>query len=386
MEDIKEIELNEEQELELDTCEILEESGDIKLSSFENAIVIPMDLSVEMIMNWYNSKKVELEPNFQRRIVWDKMRISLFIESLILNVPIPSILLASDEEKNKFLVIDGKQRLNAIISFISPENDGHGTKLTGLNVLKELNGLNYAQLKKDITKEKYLSKLENAIIKANVLKKHDVNLLYFVFSRLNSGSVPLSTQELRQSLYPGKFINFINDYSCKSEGIKKILNLKNPDKRMRDAELLVRYYSFKYFYKEYNGSINDFFNDTCKKLNNQWQINSESIQRDANELEEAIRFIYQYFQEDSFRVYFVDENGEHFGPFNRPMFDLMVSIFSDKKARDFVNNNSINLKEFTINLFKTNKVFADAFLPTTHSKEKTFARYDEFVKELKLEL
>lgn len=359
------------------------ESSDITIDSFENAYVLPMDLSIEMITNWHNSSKLVLTPSFQRRIVWEKNRISQFIESLILNIPIPSILLANDEKNNKFLVIDGKQRLNAIISFISPDKEGKGIKLSNLKVLKDIEGYTFDKLKNDPSKEMYLNKIENYLLKANVLKKHDTKLLYFIFSRLNSGSVPLSTQELRQSLFPGSFTNFINKYSSTSIGIRRVLKLKTPDKRMRDAELLVRYYSFKYFYKDYNGSINEFFNNTCEILNKEWENRKEKINKDVVELELAIDFIYKHFGEDSFKVYFVEEEKEFFGPFNRPMFDLMSSIFSDKVNRDEVQRKNIDLKAFTIALFKTNRNFADAFLPTTHTKEKTKARYDEFINALK---
>ena len=72
------------------------ESSDITLDSFERAIVLPMDLSVELISSWSAAKKLDINPSFQRRVVWDQVRMSLFIESLILNVPIPSILLEND--------------------------------------------------------------------------------------------------------------------------------------------------------------------------------------------------------------------------------------------------------------------------------------------------
>ena len=363
--------------------EYIIESSDITLDSFEKAIVLPMDLSVELISAWSAAKKLDMNPSFQRRVVWDDVRMSLFIESLILNVPIPSILLANDERSNKFLVIDGKQRLSAILRFVAPDNNGKGFKLKGLKVLSELNGYTYKKLAEDTTKEKYFTRIENALLKTNVVKKYDNCLLYFIFSRLNSGSVALSTQELRQSLYPGEFTDFVNEYSMYSPGIKRVLNLKTTDKRMRDAELLVRYYSFKYYRDIYDGKINEFFNSTCEKLNKEWADNSTKIQNDASEMEKSIEFIYEKFGDDAFRVYFVKEDEEFFGPFNRPMFDLLTSIFSNEEERNFVLQSNIDLKSFTINLFKNNQRFADAFLPTTHSKEKNQARYDEFITALR---
>lgn len=370
------------EEVNVEIEENIAESSDISITSLEKTLVVPMDLSVEMITTWYQSQKLNMDPVFQRRYVWDDVLKSTFIESLILNIPIPSILLANDVEKNKFIVIDGKQRLNTIISFIAPEKDGKGFKLKGLKVLKELNGFTYKRLKEDIEKTRYLNKIENSIIKASVLKNYDNDVLYFIFNRLNGGSVPLSPHELRQSLYAGEFINFINLYSENSAGIKKILNLKKPDKRMRDAELMVRYYAFKYYSEKYNGNINEFFNETCDKLNQIWDTKKDLIISDAMELENTIEFVYSYFGDDAFKVYFVKDDKEYFGHFNRPMFDMLTSIFSVTANREYLINRKIDLKEFVINLFKTNEIFANAFLPTTHSKEKTNARIQEFKKAL----
>ncbi|MBQ8298376.1 MAG: DUF262 domain-containing protein [Clostridia bacterium] len=370
------------EDIEIEIEENILESSEISIQSLEKTIVIPMDLSVEMITSWYKSGKLSLDPAFQRRYVWNDILKSAFIESLILNVPIPALMFANDTEKNKFIVIDGKQRLNAIISFIAPDKDGKGFRLRGLQVLTELNGYTYKKLLSDISKAKYLNRIENAIIKASILKNYNSDVLYFIFNRLNGGGVPLSPHELRQSLFAGEFINFINEYSESSTGIKRVLNLKKPDKRMRDAELLVRYYAFKYYGDEYTGNINEFFNMTCDRLNKEWAKKQEQILSDAKEFESAVEFIYSHFEEYAFRAFFVKDNEEYFGPFNRPMFDLLTSIFSDSTKRQYVQDNNIDLKSFIIGLFKSNEKFAEAFLPTTHSKEKNYTRITEFTQAL----
>lgn len=371
-----------ENALEAESSEYIDESSSVTFSSFSNASVIPMDVSTEMIVSWNNSNKLCLSPDFQRRDVWENKRMSLFIESLILNIPIPSILLAQDTQKNKLIVIDGKQRLNAILAFWAPQKNGAGIRLSGLEVLKELNGYTYKKLKEDSSKIDLLSRFEGAILKANILKNYDEDLLYFIFSRLNSGSVPLSTQELRQAMYPGEFVKFANDFSIKSNEIKKVLKLKNPDKRMRDVELVIRYFAFKYFRDIYANSINKFFNYTCAELNKKWDTLNKKIIKDGDELTTAIQFVYSYFGTDAFCAYFIDEEKEYFGPFNRPMFDLMTVVFSEEKYRNIVDSKNLNLKDFIIDLFRKNSRFADGFMPTTHSLEKTRARFEEFINAI----
>src|SRR5712691_6586714 len=79
--------------------------------------------------------------------------------------------------------------------------------------------------------------------------------LYTIFHRLNTGSVPLSTQELRQALHPGSFLSFAAKFSEQSQPLKTLLGLKKPDFRMRDVELVVRFYAFSLRLSEYKGNL-----------------------------------------------------------------------------------------------------------------------------------
>lgn len=374
-------ELVEINEMEADANVYMDESSEIKPDSFENTVILPMDMSIEMIADWDIRNKLVLDPEFQRRNVWDNKRKSKFIESLILGVPIPSLLLANDSKKNKFIVIDGKQRLNTIIEFIASKNNGKGFKLTGLTILEQLNKKDYSMISTKPELETYFTRLQNALLKLSVIKNYDISILYFIFSRLNTGSVALSTQELRQALYPGEFTKYINNISLKDNPVWAALNIKKPHKRMKDAEMYVRYFSFKYYLNEYNGNINEFFNNTCEKLNLCWDKKEEKIHRDIKELDKSIQFIKTHLEDNSFKIYSIEKKS-FVKLFNRPMFDLYATVFSIPENRMIFENSDENLEEFTICIFQNNKKFADAFLPTTHSKQKTNVRFEEFNAEL----
>lgn len=358
-----------------------EDEEQVSFKGLENLVAIPMDMSTELISEWYKKGKLKLDPIFQRRYVWDDTRKSAYIESLILGIPIPSILLADDKKQNKYISIDGKQRLNAIISFIADENNGKGFKLKNLQVLKELEGFTYIKLKNDGSKLEHLSRFQDAIVKGSIIKNYTEEQLYFIFNRLNTGSVPLSTQELRQSLYPGEFLNYINLFSLENENLKRVLGIRNPDKRMKDVELVVRYFSFKFFKEKYPNNLNAFFNNTCLYFNESWEANANLIKNECEELNNSISFIYEHFEDDSFRAFLYDEKlGIYkYGPTNRPMFDLLSVVFSNPENRNKVQEKQINLKKFVEDLFQTNENFYDGFLPTTHSKEKIEKRFSEFL-------
>ena len=98
------------------------------------------DKSVKDMVDMIRSEDVILNPEYQRHYVWDTKKASLFIESILLNVPLPIIYLSEDKD-GKWNVIDGLQRLNTVRRYLGGE-----FKLRGLEVLQELNGSSYVTL------------------------------------------------------------------------------------------------------------------------------------------------------------------------------------------------------------------------------------------------
>jgi hypothetical protein len=130
------------------------------------------------------------------------------------------------------------------------------------------------------------------------------DVLYVIFHRLNTGSVPLSPQELRQTLLPGPFLKFAGQYSETSGGLQKTLGLVKPDFRMRDVELHVRYYAFRNHVANYAGSLKDFLDDTCRELNKRWKYEEKAIRAQADEMEKAIELSFQIFDNSAFRKWY----------------------------------------------------------------------------------
>src|SRR5437879_584410 len=91
------------------------------------------DMSISDIVTKINDGDIVLDPDYQRNYVWDDKRASLLVESILLNVPIPVIYVAEDDD-GKWDVVDGLQRLNSLKRFF-----GNEFKLKGLGVLDELN-------------------------------------------------------------------------------------------------------------------------------------------------------------------------------------------------------------------------------------------------------
>ena len=373
------------------TNENEDDLGTQKYQDYNEAYLWNTDWTTETLITQINKNNIDLNPDFQRRNAWSNIQKSKLIESLILGIPVPPIILAEQKKDKKtvYLVIDGKQRLLAIKQFFSTniEKDKYEPLvLTGLEILKELNGKDYNQINQDAILSDYLNKIENQPIRTVIIRGwKQENFLYTIFLRLYTGSLKLSPQELRQALHPGEFLKYINDYTLAEDNImQKLLKLSQPDRRMRDVELLLRYFSFKNFKDEYNGNLKQFLDDACEKLNKLWQTNKKIIIEQMNELENAFSFIKEIFGEEyMFKVYSDDGYQKLM---NRTIFDLFTIYFSEKNNRDLLQDKKEEIKNSFEQLMKNDIKFKEYTASSTKNKQRTeyrFTKFNESMEALK---
>src|SRR5581483_1245089 len=274
-------------------------------------------------------------PEFQRRDAWTPSRKSKFVESLILGLPIPQLVLAENKrQKGSFIVIDGKQRLLSLRQFAATAEDKiySSLKLSGLEVRSDLNGKTLRDLEATPANAEDLTAFQNQTIRTVVIKNWpNESVLYLIFLCLNTSSVPLAPQELRQALHPGPFLKFVDKRSGESKGFKKLLKLTRPDFRMRDAELLVRYFAFKNFITTYRGNLKEFLDNTCETLNSDWEAVQTQVATQVDELENGIQTTFEIFgEEDAFRKW---DGAAYERRFNRAVFDIMLFYLSQPAIR-----------------------------------------------------
>lgn len=148
---------------------------------------------------------MNLRPEYQRRLRWGAPQKSRLIESLLLNIPIPPVFLY-ESDAARYEVMDGQQRLNAVREFVAGD-----FALTGLEVLKPLNGLRYYRCPPRIKRALDRSTLSAIVLLleseptagAGALSLTDIRR--FIFDRLNTGGTKLNHQEIRNAIYPGQF-------------------------------------------------------------------------------------------------------------------------------------------------------------------------------------
>lgn len=308
-------------------------SGDDR---FRDAVLHATDWTTETIVSQLTKGNILLKPSFQRRDAWKIPQKSRFIESLILGLPIPQIVLAeTQEQRGKFIVLDGKQRLLSILQFWGHgEGANNGYALSGLEIRPELSGKRLSHLQSDSALEADLTALLNQPIRTVVIKGwRSIDFLHVVFLRLNTGSVKLSPQELRQALLPGKFTDWVDDAAVNSAGIKALLGLREPDYRMRDIELLSRYLAFRFFLTAYRGRMKEFLDLAFREFNNDWSAWAPELENALDDFEAAVASLLQVFEGSVGR-----KPGS--SRFNRAVFDFLVFYARDPSIRSAMTQNS----------------------------------------------
>ncbi len=351
--------------------------------SISQAVVYSTDWTTETVLSQIAKENIFLNPQFQRRDAWTKKEKSKFVESVVLGLPIPQIVLAADREKRgRYIVLDGKQRLLTLAQFANIDSGIYEElKLTGLKISKELNNKTYAMMKEDSSLDEDVSAFENQPIRTVIIKNYpSEKFLYEVFLRLNTGSKSLSPQELRQALHPGGFVNYIDEASTKSEAIKEILGRKKPDFRMRDVELMIRYIGFNMFIDSYSGNLKDFMDKTCERLNADWSEKENEVVRLVGEFEEAHKLVKGVFSDNAYRKW---DGEKYVNRFNRAIFDVMMYYFSDPVTREAAETKINEIEVEFKSICETDSMFVKSIESTTKSVASTSARLSQWGERLK---
>ncbi|MGB4655468.1 MAG: DUF262 domain-containing protein [Bacteroidales bacterium] len=368
-------EIIERDEIQFD--EQSEDKQDYEEKLSRNIVTDKADPEVDSLYRKYKKGILDVQPKFQRHFVWDKAKASRLIESALLDIPLPVVYL-SEEKDGKLIVIDGQQRLTSFFAFIDnkwPDNNSEFA-LTGLKVFKELNGKKY----KDDEFVELQDKITSCVIRTITFKKEsDPDLKFEVFERLNTGSVSLNDQELRNCMYRGKFNDLLFELSEDSD-FRYLLALDKPDKRMRDVELVLRFCSFYLnTYLKYKSPMRKFLNDT---MENNKSISDEKIKEIKIAFKNAVTIIRSLFDKQAFKRFYrgTEKNPNGYWEtkkFNASLFDVLMCSFANTD-KNIVYQNLDSIKEGFINLMTNDQDFIDSILLSTSSVRAVTTRFDKW--------
>lgn len=218
-------------------------------------------------------------PKFQRRFVWTIEQASRFIDSLISELPIPSIIIYKDNKGYQY-IIDGQQRIKSILYFMgelgvdSIHNDDKkfiNFRLKGLSPTSPYYEKRYSGKGADCFTEEQQRLLRNRNIPVTTFVLNnpdkDMELIYSAFRRLNTGGTPLTEQEIRFCVYSGIFNDFLYDLN-ENEIWQGFFTNARDHIRQKDAELILRFFALQESLLTYKKPMKDFLSIYFKSKKN----------------------------------------------------------------------------------------------------------------------
>lgn len=239
-------------------------------------------------------KEVIFIPPFQRQFVWSVQQASRFIESLLLGLPVPGVFLAKEESTGRLLIIDGQQRLTSLLYFYNGFFKG-GSKFKLSGVQDDLIGKTYQDL--DIVDR---TRLDDSIIHATIIKQTQPDdgdsSVYLIFERLNTGGSKLTSQEIRACIYYGEFNETLNSL-IENKNWREVFG--RPNTRLKEQELILRFFALYYSYESYEKPLKIFLNSFMESNRNNKKYNKEKLTSLFNS---TILFINNALKEKAFRI------------------------------------------------------------------------------------
>lgn len=251
--------------------------------------VIKSDLPVYHLYRRWETGTLDIEPEFKRGFVWDLTMQSLFIESVLLRLPVPAVYI-SEENDGRLQVIDGQQRLTTLFRFLRNQ-----VQLENLQVLWELNGRYFQALDRRLQR-----RFEDAPISVFILPSNTDPMIKFeTFRRLNVGGVPSTAQELRSYLMRGPGVQLVQRLAEPGSKFRIAAGENRTFDRMRADELVLRCLAFLDLgFQRYRGDMQRFLNEELELLNHLTE--QERAQR-ALRFDEALSVILKIFGPNAFR-------------------------------------------------------------------------------------
>ncbi|MDO8186390.1 DUF262 domain-containing protein [Conexibacter sp. JD483] len=335
-------------------------------------ITQPYDLAIGDLVTQVTTRSLHLQPVYQRKYVWDNRKASKLVESLLINVPIPVCYLA-DEADGSRSVIDGQQRMRSLVRFLDNQ-----FALTGLEVLSDLNRKKFHRLT-----ERQQRLIRNRTIRCIVITEDsDPEIRFDVFERLNTGSVPLNAQELRNSVFRGSFNTMLRETAQSSEFRRCLAN--RDDSRMAFEELVLRFMALDERLGLYRPNLKRFLNSYMRDHHD---LGEKALEEKQQRFLATAEKAFVVFGGECFRRAEVDQETDEWDwrpTVNSAMFDAVMLNFArvDAPLADFRKARR-EIEQMTASLTFDNDDFEDAISRATGDRTRLFTRVSIYAKELR---
>ena len=372
--------LTHEEELEIDS--VIEDDVELDVEAGQRKIIWQAkDFSIREFLTMKNDGELILQPIYQRNFVATDLIASKLIESLLLDVPIPVVYLA-EEQDGSYSVIDGQQRLTSFLSFLEGKfPDSRPFKLLGLKVLSELNRKLFVDLESELQKKIRSSTIHSIIIK----KESNPDIKFEIFERLNTGSTKLNEDEIRNTVYRGNYIELLAELSENSV-FHSLVKKDNFKKRMIYRGMILRFFALsEKSYINYKSSMKQFSN---KELRDNRELSAGKVKEYKSRFEHCIDLVKTVFGENAFRRYIPgsdDEQGKWASTqINMALFDLQMVGFVNYSKNDVLANADA-IREELLTLMTTDVQFQNLIgfkTSDTDNVKKRFRMYMDMLDKI----
>lgn len=325
--------------------------------AFYNLEMAEVPYTIFEYLRKITQKKIIVQPDFQRLLVWTDEQKSRFIESVLMNFPIPPMYL-NETIDAKYMIIDGLQRTTALGLFY---NNKH--KLSGLKTLKGFNDKFYEDLPDTLQ-----TKFEDKKLTIFALSpKTPMHVIYDLFNRINTGGTQLNRQEVRNCIYIGESTKLLKELSEKPFFKTAIGNGIKPT-RMKDREAILRYLAFRWFNYEdgYKGDMSVFIEEAMKGINN---MKEDKILEISNDFKNVMEWSFMIWGRRNFRIPTPSTRGS----INVAILESVCNYLS-KKGRAFIERNQDALSNNFDKLVLNNQ-YIEAVSTSTGNRNKVLDRF-----------
>jgi Protein of unknown function DUF262 len=313
------LENSDHQDIDLDEDESIIQPFDPELIRVETR---PM--TIDLLLQRIKYEELDLAPDFQRKGgIWNQVTKSRLIESILVRIPLPAFYMDATNE-DKWVVIDGLQRLTTLKSFVIDQS----LQLSNLEFLPQLEGKIFDDLPRNLQRRITETQITVYLIE----KGTPITVKFNIFKRINTGGLPLSLQEIRHALNQGKSTKLLEKLAESIE-FRNVVHGSVNGKRMLDREFILRFLAFLILpYTDYKATEFDgFLSEIMTTIN-------EKSDEEINDLEikfkNAMQAADKIFGNDAFRKrYHIDGKRK---PVNKALFESW-SVNLSKLTHEQIN-------------------------------------------------
>lgn len=348
---------------------VTDDSDTIEADTYEGGALYPYDMPEEVdiredpqsVYEWI--RKLDrglliIDPEFQRNLVWKPTQKSQFIESILVNIPLPP-LYVNQRSDGKYIIVDGLQRTSTLAEFVKDQ-----FVLSGLKLRQDLNGYKFSDLEPQAQARIEDRKFLIYVIKPSV----PLPMVYDIFNRINTGGTQLTRQEIRNCFYIGRATRLLKELS-EQDYFRRAIDHGISPKRMKDREAILRYVAFRLQdYKiDYKNDMDTFLGEAMKRIN---QMSDDEIQTLKVDFERVMRHTYDFFGERNFRL----PTDSTRGRINIALMEAVCYFFA-QKTDEFLNNHQQTIQNNFQRLLM-NDEFIETIRFSTSDKKRVIQRFE----------